>query len=79
MLKRKFSSRPGGHFKYASANTQLLAIVLKRATRKSLADYLSEEFWKPMGMEHDALWTLGRGHLETDIYYYVDEVISMLK
>ena len=61
LLKRKFSHRPGGHFNYLSANTQLLAIVLKRATGKNLAEYLSEEFWKPMGMEHEALWSLSGG------------------
>jgi CubicO group peptidase (beta-lactamase class C family) len=38
-----------------------LAIVLKRATGKSLAHYLSEEFWQPMGMEHDALWSISGG------------------
>ena len=61
LLKRKFSERPGGHFRYCSADTQLLAIILKRATGKSLADYLSETFWKPLGMEHDALWSLSGG------------------
>jgi CubicO group peptidase (beta-lactamase class C family) len=61
MLKRNFSDRPGGHFRYASADTQLLAIILKRATGKSLADYLSDEFWKPLGMERDALWTISGG------------------
>jgi CubicO group peptidase (beta-lactamase class C family) len=61
MLKRHFSRRPGGHFKYSSADTQLLAIVLKRAVGKSLAQYFSEEFWQPMGMEHDALWSLSGG------------------
>ena len=61
LLKRTFSSRPGGHFRYSSADTQLLAIILKRVTGKSLADYLSEEFWQPMGMEHDALWSLSGG------------------
>jgi CubicO group peptidase (beta-lactamase class C family) len=61
MLKRGFNHQPGKHFKYQSADTQLLAIVLKRATGKSLAEYLSEEFWKPMGMEHDALWSISGG------------------
>jgi len=61
LLKRHFSGRPGGHFRYLSANTQLLAIVLKRATGKDLAQYLSEEFWQPMGMENDALWSLSGG------------------
>ena len=61
LLKRKFNSRPGGLFRYSSADTQLLAIILKRATGKSLADYLSDEFWQPMGMGHDALWTVSAG------------------
>jgi len=61
LLKRKFSQKPGGKFKYSSADTQLLAIVLKRATGKNLADYLSESFWKPMGMEHNALWSVSGG------------------
>jgi len=61
LLARHFTSRPGGHFKYLSANSQLLAIVLKRATGKDLAQYLSEEFWQPMGMESDALWSLSGG------------------
>ncbi|MDR2621033.1 MAG: beta-lactamase family protein [Dysgonamonadaceae bacterium] len=58
LLKRHFVTQPGGKFKYLSANTQLLAMVLKRATGKSLAQYFSETFWQPMGMEHDALWAL---------------------
>lgn len=61
MLKRKFAKKPGGKFKYSSADTQLLAMVLKRATGKKLADYLSETFWKPLGMENDALWTISGG------------------
>jgi len=61
LLKRKFIERPGGHFRYCSADTQLLAIMLKRATGRSLADYLTEEFWKPLGMENDALWSLSKG------------------
>lgn len=61
LLKRGFDHQPGGHFKYSSADTQLLAIVLKRATGKNLADYLSESFWIPMGMEYDALWSVSGG------------------
>jgi CubicO group peptidase (beta-lactamase class C family) len=38
-----------------------LAIVLKRATGKNLAQYLSEEFWQPLGMENDALWSMSGG------------------
>jgi CubicO group peptidase (beta-lactamase class C family) len=61
LLKRKFTARPGGLFRYCSADTQLLAIILKRAIGKNPADYLSEEFWQPLGMERDALWSLSGG------------------
>ena len=61
LFKRHFTSRPGGKFIYLSANTQLLATVLKRATGKDLAQYLSEEFWQPLGMENDALWSMSGG------------------
>lgn len=63
MLERSFVQNPGGRFKYSSADTQLLAIVLRRAIGKPLADYLSEKFWQPMGMEHNALWSIS-GEIE---------------
>ncbi|WP_299433770.1 serine hydrolase [uncultured Aquimarina sp.] len=47
---------PGKEFRYLSGNTQLLGMVIEKATGKNLSTYLSEGFWKPMGMEQDALW-----------------------
>lgn len=47
---------PGQKFKYASGDTQLLAMVLEKATGKTLSEYLSDSFWKPMGASEDALW-----------------------
>lgn len=47
---------PGKEFKYASGDTQLLAIVLERATGKKLYDYLSDELWEPLNCENQALW-----------------------
>jgi CubicO group peptidase (beta-lactamase class C family) len=47
---------PGKSYKYLSGNTQLLAMVIEKATGESLADYVSEKFWKPLGFENDALW-----------------------
>ncbi|GIZ07996.1 hypothetical protein FUMI01_07230 [Flavobacterium sp. UMI-01] len=46
----------GKTYKYLSGNTQLLAMCIEKATEKSLADYVTESFWKPLGMENDALW-----------------------
>lgn len=49
---------PGTEFKYLSGNTILLGMVIENATGENLSDYLSESFWKPMGMEKHALWQL---------------------
>ncbi|MDR6969047.1 CubicO group peptidase (beta-lactamase class C family) [Flavobacterium arsenatis] len=47
---------PGTSYKYLSGNTQLLAMCVEKAVGKSLADYVSEKFWKPMSAENEALW-----------------------
>jgi CubicO group peptidase (beta-lactamase class C family) len=55
---------PGEKFQYASADTQVLGLVLRSATGKPLADYLSEKLWRPMGAEADASWNIDRGGYE---------------
>ncbi len=47
---------PGKHYRYLSGNTQLLAMVVEKATGESLANYVSDKFWKPMGAENEAFW-----------------------
>ena len=49
---------PGESYNYQSANTQLLAIVLERATGRKLPDYMGEKIWRPMGSEYDASWSV---------------------
>ena len=56
ILNQKVTEEPGQYFKYLSGNTQLLGMVIQKATGTPLAQYLSENFWKPMGMEQPALW-----------------------
>jgi CubicO group peptidase (beta-lactamase class C family) len=56
MLGCKVTEMPGQSYKYLSGNTQLLAMCLQKAAGKPLSDYVSENFWKPMGFEHPALW-----------------------
>ncbi|HZY32451.1 MAG TPA: serine hydrolase, partial [Rhodanobacter sp.] len=46
----------GTHFNYNTAETDLLGILVQRATRRSLAAYLSQTIWKPYGMAADATW-----------------------
>jgi CubicO group peptidase (beta-lactamase class C family) len=57
--------RPAGErFKYASSETQVLGLVLRGATGKPLADYLTEKIWQPMGAEADASWLIDKGGYE---------------
>jgi len=56
ILNLKTTEKPGQQFKYSSGDTQLLAMVLQKATGKHLSDYISEHFWKPLGCENQAYW-----------------------
>ena len=56
ILDQKVVEEPGKSFKYLSGNTQLLGMIIQKATGKQLAEYLSESFWQPMGATNDALW-----------------------
>ncbi|MBQ0735844.1 serine hydrolase domain-containing protein [Aquimarina celericrescens] len=58
LLGLEVVEEPGKEFKYLSGNTQLLGMVIEKATGKTLSEYLSKSFWKPMGMEQDAIWQL---------------------
>ena len=51
----------GTRFKYASAETEVLGLVVRAAVGKPLAEYLSEKIWKPMGAEADATWMVDAG------------------
>jgi CubicO group peptidase (beta-lactamase class C family) len=53
-------SEPGRDFNYQGGATQLLAMVIMRASGKNLSTYCSENLWKPLGAEHDAGWSLDK-------------------
>ena len=58
ILNQKVIEEPGKKYKYLSGATQLLGMVIIKATGKSLSDYLYESIWNPIGMEQDALWQI---------------------
>ena len=58
ILNQPIDSKPGESFRYLSGATQLLAMVIQKATGKKISNYLSEKFWQPMGAENDALWQI---------------------
>lgn len=47
---------PGTKFVYKTGESNLIGLLVIRATHKSLASYLSEKIWAPFGMEKDAAW-----------------------
>lgn len=51
---------PGREFSYKSGDTQVLGMVLKAATGKSLSELAEEKLWKPMGAKEDAEWSLDK-------------------
>lgn len=52
-----FEAAPGSEREYQSVNTQLLGLVVAKVTGKSLAEYLEEKIWLPLGMEFPASWS----------------------
>jgi len=53
-LKREHA--PGTFNRYNSMDTQVLGLLLRRVTKRPVADYLSEKIWTPLGMESGAEW-----------------------
>ena len=58
ILSLAVDEKPAQSFQYLSGNTQLLGMVVEKAVGKNISLYLSENFWKPMGMEANAYWQL---------------------
>ena len=56
MKKLPRESAPGSKWVYKTGETNLIGVLVERATKKSLADYLTEKVWRPWGMERDAFW-----------------------
>jgi CubicO group peptidase (beta-lactamase class C family) len=54
----------GTRFSYASAETEVLAAVLRGATGMNLSDYLAPRLWQAIGAETSALWRAERTGLE---------------
>jgi len=55
---------PGERWSYASAETFVLAVVLRQAIGQDIATYFSEKIWKPLGAEQEATWLVDASGLE---------------
>lgn len=64
---RQFDTRiaaPGTRWYYASAETFVLALVLRAAIGQSVASYFSDRVWRKIGAEADATWLVDRSGQE---------------
>jgi CubicO group peptidase (beta-lactamase class C family) len=50
----------GTRWVYSTGETNLVGVLVRRATGKPLATYLAEKIWVPAGMEQPATWLLSR-------------------
>ena len=50
--------KPGVRFNYQSGNSQILGILLSKATKMPLSKYMEEKLWKPIGASSQAYWSL---------------------
>ncbi|CAN5448425.1 serine hydrolase [soil metagenome] len=65
---------PGKEFNYQSACTEILGLVLEKATGKSISAYASEKLWKPLQAVHGAEWSLDKadGHEKSYCCFYTN-------
>jgi CubicO group peptidase (beta-lactamase class C family) len=50
----------GTRWLYSTGETNLVGVLVARATQKTLSDYLSEKIWQPAGMAQQATWILSK-------------------
>lgn len=58
ILRQPITEKPAQSFDYKSGTTQLLGMVIEKATGQTLSGYFYDSFWHPMGAEKEAYWQL---------------------
>ena len=58
MLNQKFIDEPSKTYKYSSGNTQILSMVIEKATGMKTYDYFEKEFWSKINPDNDAYWQI---------------------
>jgi CubicO group peptidase (beta-lactamase class C family) len=57
LKKVGIESEPGLTFQYCNYNTSYLGLIIERATKKTVSEYLEEKLWAEI-MEYDALFSI---------------------
>lgn len=64
-LRRLPRAAPAGErWNYSTGETNLVGVLINRATGRTLADYLEEKVWRPAGMQQDGTWLLSKSGQE---------------
>lgn len=50
--QKELNYAPGTHYLYSNSNYNLLAIIVRRASGQSLADFTRDHIFRPLGMTH---------------------------
>ncbi len=62
VAKQARIAQPGTVWNYSTGETHVVGALLRAATGRWLADYLSEKIWSPFGMESSGSWWLESPH-----------------
>ena len=60
MHNRMMKEEPGTFAEYRSVDTQMLGMIIKKVTGRSLVDYFSESIWQKVGASKIATWNVDR-------------------
>lgn len=58
------AAQPGTRWNYNTGETNLIGVLVERATGRDISSYMTEKLWRPFGMEADAAWLLNSGGRE---------------
>jgi CubicO group peptidase (beta-lactamase class C family) len=68
-LKLNVQEEPGKTFRYQSVNTELLALIIERASGKKVSAYMEEKLWHPLGTEQGATWSVDSKRRQQEIAF----------
>lgn len=79
MLELEASHPPGEMFFYANVNSQLLGVILERATGARYAEFVSERLWQPLGADNAYVWLDRNGGLARTYAAFLARPIDWLR
>ncbi|MFN8417495.1 MAG: serine hydrolase [Cytophagaceae bacterium] len=60
VINRKLKEAPGTRFEYKGCDTEILCIIIEKATGKRWSQWVEENIWMPLQTESYALWSMDK-------------------